>query len=95
MSDDTIWPGDGPRKRRHVGPQVFICDLGYYEGMPMVAARPLTPDCEPHTPRPEGYVAWWEWADLMAETHTQRRCKGCEQWAIWERLTTAENSASD
>ena len=45
--------------------QNFVCDLGYYEGMPMVADTPITPDCEPHTPRPEGYIAWSEWAEMI------------------------------
>ena len=71
--------------RRSLRNQVFVCDLGYTEGVtPLVARAATTPGCEPHTPQPSGYVAWHEWADLMAETHVQRQCKGCGLWAVWE-----------
>ena len=62
----------------------YLCDLGYHEGVPLVASPATTPECEPHTPRPEGYIAQSEWADMMMETHAQRPCKGCGLWAIWE-----------
>ena len=46
---------------------------------------PLHPDeCEPHTPMPDGYLAWHEWAERMSKTHDQRQCKGCGLWAVWE-----------
>lgn len=46
---------------------------------------PEFPDeCEPHTPCPDGYIAWWAWAQEMAETHTPRQCKGCGLWVIVE-----------
>lgn len=44
-----------------------------------------TPDCEPHTPMPSGYVARAEWFEKMARTHEPRQCGGCGLWAIWER----------
>ncbi len=40
--------------------------------------------CEDHTPRPEGYIQWHDWAESMAKTHKQRRCEGCGRYAIWE-----------
>lgn len=68
----------------------FVCDLSYYEGMPLVARPATTPDCEPHEPRPRDYVASSEWADLMMTTHTQRQCRGCGLWLIWEPKETAD-----
>jgi hypothetical protein len=71
-----------PRTRRN---QTFICDLGFLPGTTPLITRPATtPDCEPHTPRPEGYIAHSEWADAMMKTHDQRQCKGCGLWLIWE-----------
>lgn len=31
-----------------------------------------------------GYVAWHEWAERQARTHTQHRCDGCGLWVIWK-----------
>jgi hypothetical protein len=40
--------------------------------------------CTPkHTPGPSGYIAWFEWAEKMAETHRPTRCPDCRLWAIW------------
>ena len=36
-----------------------------------------------HTPCPEGYLRWHSWADRMAKTHRQVKCKMCGLWAIW------------
>jgi len=52
---------------------------GYYQE----ADPPTTPECEPHEPLPRGYIARSSWAEVMAMTHTQRRCKGCGLWKIW------------
>lgn len=41
------------------------------------------PGCE-HTPSPDGYIAWHEWAERKAETHEQERCPVCGLWAIWK-----------
>ena len=72
-----------PRSRRN---QVFLCDLGYTPGVtPLVTPPATTPDCEPHEPHPEGYIAHSEWADQMTRTHSQRQCKGCGRWSVWER----------
>lgn len=70
-----------PRSRRN---QVFVCDLGYRPGMPLVTRPATTPECEPHEPWPGPYVASSEYADLMMETHDQRPCRGCGLWLIWE-----------
>lgn len=46
---------------------------------------PLHPEnCEPHTPQPDGYADWQEWAEQMAQTHVQRQCRGCGLLAVWE-----------
>lgn len=42
------------------------------------------PDRAKHTPCPSGYVAWHEWAEKKAKTHTQERCPTCLLWAIWK-----------
>ena len=45
-----------------------------------------TPDCEPHTPSPHGYVDHAEWAEEMLKTHKVRRCQGCQRFLIWVPL---------
>jgi hypothetical protein len=73
-------PGNRPLRN-----QVYICDLGYTEGVtPLRPPPPTTPDCEPHTPHPAAYVAHSDWADQMMQTHNQRQCRGCGLWLIWE-----------
>jgi hypothetical protein len=62
----------------------FICDLGYQPGMKLPVRPATTPDCEPHEPWPDGYMASSDYADLMMVTHTQRACKGCGLYLIWE-----------
>lgn len=63
---------------------LHLC-FGYEPGVtPLVAEPATTPDCEPHTPQPSGYLASSEWADIMMKTHDQRQCKGCGLWLIWE-----------
>jgi len=48
-------------------------------------ATPAYPEeCEPHTDSPAGYLQWSEWADRMRATCTQRQCRGCGLWAVWE-----------
>ena len=71
--------------------QVHLCDLGYTEGVtPLITPPAESPDCEPHTPHPVAYVANSDWADLMMQTHTQRQCKGCKRWHIWEPKETPD-----
>jgi len=69
-----------PRRLRN---QVYLCGLGYTEGVTPLTADPSeSPDCEPHTPMPSGYVARSDWADRMMKTHIQRQCKGCGKYQI-------------
>lgn len=42
------------------------------------------PNFEDHTPCPDGYLGWHEWAEKMGKTHKQRKCSGCGLYAIWE-----------
>lgn len=36
-----------------------------------------------HTPSPDGYLAWQDWAEAKAKTHRQMRCAGCHRWSVW------------
>ena len=36
-----------------------------------------------HTPQPDGYGEWHEWARMAAKTHSQVRCPHCGCWKIW------------
>jgi hypothetical protein len=64
--------------------QTYLC-FGYIPGVTPLVTRPATtPDCEPHEPWPEGYIAGSEYADLMMKTHVQRACRGCGLYLIWE-----------
>lgn len=52
---------------------------------------PLEPgDCEQHTPHPESFRRWAEWASQMHQTHTRRQCHACGLWAVWEPKGTAD-----
>ena len=45
-------------------------------------------DCQKafkHTPVPDGYVAWMEWAEKKAKTHEQIKCPVCKTYSIWKR----------
>lgn len=63
-----------------------------WEGVTMVAP-PGTPDCEPHTPSPPGYLAHAEWMEEMSKTHTVRRCGGCMRFVIWEPREVPDETA--
>jgi hypothetical protein len=80
---------DAPaRKPRLAGRRVHLCS-GYIPGETrLVAAPATTPECEPHEPQPDGYVERAEWAEVMMDTHTQRKCRGCGLWLIWEPRET-------
>jgi hypothetical protein len=41
------------------------------------------PRADLHTPAPEGYLAWHEWAEAMSHAHRQRACPGCRLASIW------------
>jgi DNA mismatch repair protein MutH len=44
-----------------------------------------------HTPQPEGYMEWHEWARQASKTHAPIKCERCSKWAIW--LPKAEAKA--
>lgn len=54
---------------------------------PQQPRYPKASDCpraaEKHTPRPESYLAWFDWAQQKARTHRQRKCPTCGFWAVW------------
>lgn len=61
----------------------YLC-FGLTEDTPLIASPPTTAECEPHTPQPEGYTAWFDWAGQMARAgRRQRKCKGCGLYLIW------------
>lgn len=41
------------------------------------------PNAAHHTPQPEGYIAWFDWAARMHRTHNQILCPGCGRFSIW------------
>lgn len=46
------------------------------------------PNVKDHTPSPEGYMPWMDWAERMAKTHKQVKCPGCGLWAVWIKKPT-------
>lgn len=45
---------------------------------------PLCPNQDAHTPRPEGYVSWFEWSQAMSEAGWQQQpCDGCKAFVVW------------
>ncbi len=45
---------------------------------------PECPKKHLHTPCPDGYVQWHDWADKMGKTHDQFKCPGCQLWKVWK-----------
>lgn len=43
----------------------------------------MSKTCKDHTPCPEGYIAWHEWAEKKSKTHKQVKCEGCGLFKIW------------
>ena len=43
---------------------------------------------EKHTPCPEGFIDWHDWAKKMGKTHVQVKCDGCGLYTIWVERTT-------
>jgi hypothetical protein len=41
------------------------------------------PDKTNHTPCPETYRGFVDWADNMSKTHKQIKCPSCNLFAIW------------
>lgn len=48
-------------------------------------AKETCPQRRRHTPCPEGYMAWHEWAEKKGRTHRAVKCPGCGLYAIWVR----------
>ncbi len=48
-----------------------------------VIPRASCPDASKHTPCPERYLEWHEWAETMIKTHRQTQCSTCRYWVIW------------
>lgn len=69
----------------------YLC-FGYQQGVtPLTASPATTAECEPHEPSPDGYTQFFEWAGWMARNgHTERRCRGCHLYLIWEPGVTAD-----
>lgn len=36
-----------------------------------------------HTPTPEGYIQWRNWAGEASKTHSAIKCERCGLWKIW------------
>jgi uncharacterized protein YkwD len=36
-----------------------------------------------HTPVPEGYLQWHDWAYRASKTHAAIKCEQCGLWKIW------------
>lgn len=49
----------------------------------MPEREPSCPQVDQHTPAPDGYIAWHEWAEEMTKTHRSTRCPGCRLYKIW------------
>jgi hypothetical protein len=58
-------------------------DCGYEPGVTPLVQTGDCPERDRHTPCPEGYVEWHEWADTMSKTHAQVRCRVCGKCVIW------------
>lgn len=43
----------------------------------------MATNCTMHTPCPENYLDWHEWAREKNETHRQCRCDECGLYEIW------------
>lgn len=42
------------------------------------------PNLAQHTPSPDNYATWHEWAEAMEEAGAvSEECPGCHHWSIW------------
>lgn len=48
------------------------------------------PNKNNHTPCPDGYLQWHEWAQEHSRRHKQIRCPGCDLLTIWIRRDDSE-----
>lgn len=39
--------------------------------------------CNNHTPCPDGYLNWHDWAKKMSKTHRQTKCPDCSKYVVW------------
>jgi len=59
----------------------------------MAAERAVADPCPAvatHTPCPDDYLAWHEWAEAMSATHDTTQCPTCGLWAIWTPRATGD-----
>lgn len=64
----------------------------------LVTDIPVIPPCDQqhYEPgKPDGYIAFFEWCDKMARTHTQRKCTMCGLWKVWRRSSPSVPAAKD
>lgn len=55
-----------------------------YEACPIPPAHiEREPGVCKHTPTPDGYNEWHEWARKASKTHAQVRCPCCGLWKVW------------
>lgn len=57
--------------------------LDFVDPTPVVHDYPEGDCRRGHTPCPDDYCSWHEWAEMMGETHEQVRCEICGLWAVW------------
>ena len=65
--------------------------VGVDEGQHRQPVPDTTSDCpnrDQHTPQPEDYFDWNDWAEAMSAAGSrQSRCPGCGLYAIWSTPT--------
>lgn len=48
-----------------------------------------------HTPAPQGYIEWSNWAAKMMRSHSQHKCPECGKLAIWKRKKSIKQLAKE
>lgn len=48
------------------------------------------PRADQHTPSPQGYMQWHEWARQMSYGHRQTRCPACRLFVVWKTKGVAK-----
>ena len=51
--------------------------------------------CKDHTPQPNGYIAWHNWAEKKSKTHDQVRCGECGLLNIWIEKANLKGTNDD
>ena len=64
--------------------------------IPPVDVEPSAKECV-HTPMPEGYIEWYEWARRASKTHAPINCPCCGLFKIWKpkKMARAINRRRD